>query len=580
MLLQISEPKARNQQDPLHDSIYDTLAVGIDLGTSNSLVAFAHSVQDIELIEMNGAALVPSLVLCRDDNIVVGNQVSLDERANAYRSFKRHMHDPSTRLKSEDELQHKTPVELSALLLDRLRHNAQNVLGKPVTKAVITVPAFFDETSRQATKDAAKLAGIEILRLISEPTAAALAYDLDHGTEGLYAVYDLGGGTFDFSILNMQKGVFHVLGTNGDTQLGGDDIDMSIAKLWGVNNVVTPQLLMEARTAKEYLTQYDVFQSTLDDSYGLTRDTLNMLLETILLKTFSIVQQTLDLAQLCVDDLLGVILVGGPTKMPYLQEKIEAFFRKTPMTHLDPDQIVARGAALQAHMLSTGKGTLLLDVTPLSLGIETYGGLNEKLITRNTQIPISVSQEFTTFAHGQTAMTLHVIQGENEIAANCRSLARFDLTGIPVMTAGMARVRVTFKLDVDGLLEVSATEITTGTTQQVCVKPSYGLTEDDLVQILNDHFSHAKYDLEQRLYVDAQVNAEKLIYHCEHALVKDGHLLTLSEKNEIQLLIEGLRNLLDGESVGYDEIQQKLADLKNGTQAFAHKRIEASINSI
>lgn len=572
MLLQISEPQTIQQKKEI-----DSVAIGIDLGTTNSLVAFCTEPNDVQIIEIDHHKLVPSMVSFEGESTFVGNQISETNKNYAYKSFKRYMNNPASLIQSTNKTHEKSPVELSAILLDYLVKNAQKKLEKNISKAVITVPAFFDETSRQATKDAAKLVGIEVLRLISEPTSAALAYNLDHGPEGIYAVYDLGGGTFDFSILNMQKGVFHVLGTCGDTHLGGDDIDIAIANKWQPSVYLSPEILYQAKCAKEYLTYNESFQSSSVSKYRINRNEFNLLIDPLLDRTFDIIENTLASLSLNINSILGIILVGGPTRIPHLQKRVSEFFKKDPLTNLDPDTIVARGAALQAYALTAGQGTLLLDVTPLSLGIETFGGLSEKIINRNSQIPIAVEQEFTTYAENQTAMSIHVIQGEQEIAAQCRSLARFELKEIPPMPAGRARIKVKFHLDVDGLLEVTATEQTYGVHQQIIVKPSYGLTEDDLMTILNEHFQTIHKDMEQRLLIDAKINAEKLLYHSNHALELDGSLLEPTEIKEIKQLIDDLTITLNNEYVTCDIIKEQMNALKNGTHIFAKRRIEAAI---
>ncbi|RZI45854.1 Hsp70 family protein [Candidatus Finniella inopinata] len=467
MFIQIQEP------DTLSGPDKSGAAIGIDLGTTHTVVAFVENGIP-KTLDLGNGPLLPSVVTYGSGDQTI-----------KFSSFKRHMEEPSLKIKGL-----KTPVELSGKILQHAKETAEKILGFPVHQAVITVPAYFDDTARQATKDAAHLAGLKVLRLINEPTAAALSYGLDHGVEGIYAIYDLGGGTFDISLLKMTKGVFQVLATAGDTHLGGDDIDQAIVEYWQKGGDSSASL-NAARLAKENLT--------------LTPDQLDPLTKPFIDRTLAICQQALSDANLNVKDIKGVVLVGGSTRLRAVRQAVEAFFESTPLTNLDPDQVVALGAALQAHALTQGGDTLLLDVTPLSLGIETMGGLVEKIIPRNTPIPAVISQEFTTYQPGQTAIKIHVIQGDRELVTDCRSLAEFILEGIPPLPAGVARIEVTFSLDADGLLTVKAQEKTTEIYQTVTVKPSYGLTLEDLETMLQQSFLCGEEDLQKRLAIESQL---------------------------------------------------------------------------
>jgi molecular chaperone HscA len=484
MLLQIQEPNT-----PFVPNKPLGFAVGIDLGTTHTVVAYVEDGTP-KALNLGEGYLLPSVVNYQaDGQVLVGiNEEDGDEQAIQFSSFKRHMQEPSLKIKGL-----KTPVELSGKVLQHVKQTAEKVLGAPIHQAVITVPAYFDDTARQATKDAATLAGLEVLRLINEPTAAALCYGLDHGVEGVYAIYDFGGGTFDVSLLRMTKGVFQVLATAGDTQLGGDDIDQAIVDYWHKRDD-TLISLRAARHAKENLTL-------------LTQSVLDTLTKPFIDKTLGICQQALTDADLAINDIKGVVLVGGSTRLQSVRKAVEAFFETPPLINLDPDQVVALGAALQAQTLTQGGDTLLLDVTPLSLGIETIGGLVEKIIPRNTPIPASISQEFTTYQPHQTAMKIHVIQGERELVQDCRSLAEFILEGIPPLSAGVARIEVTFSLDANGLLTVKAQEKTTGTYQTVDVKPSYGLTLKDLETMLQQSFLCETEDSQKRLAIESQLRS-------------------------------------------------------------------------
>lgn len=564
MLLQIQEP---NSTTPTRHH-----AIGIDLGTTHSLVAVVRDEAVEVLVDEQGRALLPSAIW-KDK---VGYE-ALGSECPALTSIKRFMgknirevdngHNIITRINTQglpefhNEKEWLTAVDFSARILSKLKARAEDALGECVTDVVITVPAYFDDAARIATKDAASKAGLNVLRLINEPTAAALAYGLDNDAEGIYAIYDLGGGTFDISILQMQKGVFQVLSTGGDTQLGGDDFDAVLSKHLNI----TPHA---ARRIKEQLTDNE----TVD---GFTREQFNKLTHTLVTRTLKICNQAVSDAGININEIREVVLVGGSTRMPIIKQKVEEFFGRKPLDTVDPDQVVAVGAALQADALSRGSDTLLLDVTPLSLGLETYGGLVEKIIPRNTPIPAAKSQEFTTYADGQTGIKIHVLQGERELVEQCRSLAFFDLKGIPPMPAGLARIKVTFAVDADGLLSVAAEELTTGKKQEVVVKPTYGLKEGDVEEMLRASFENARDDIAARLLQETRVDAQFLLDDLAKAIAADGDLLSDIEREEIEVQTIALKNAMAGDD--RDTILMLRNTLDTVCKNFAESRMNRSI---
>jgi molecular chaperone HscA len=532
MLLQISEPNAGVIKPEI-----TSCAIGIDLGTTNSVVAIWKDRKPQVLVDDLGPLFMPSVISTPTGDL---------------HSTKRMMHEPTSIISGEH-----TALTAAQDILKRLKNRAEKALGCEVQQAVITVPAYFDDTARQATKDAASLAGLEVMRLINEPTAAALAYGLDEGKEGIFAVYDLGGGTFDVSILSMRKGVFQVLATGGHTQLGGDDIDAIITKHFGWDDH------LKARRAKETLT------------HGLNEKILSDLCQPLIKKTLTICNQAIKDAAITKQQIDGVILVGGSTKLNSVRASVKEFFSQEPLTNLDPDCVVAYGAALQAHQLTFGTDTLLLDVIPISLGIETMGGIVEVIIPRNSPIPIRMAQDFTTYENGQTAISIHVVQGEREFVKDCRSLAQFTLTGIPPMLAGAARIRLTFSVDADGLLTVSAKEQETGIIQQVEVKPSYGLNAEDYALMLKQGYEHGEEDLNNRLLIAAKIKAEQLITQLESALNLDDQLLDEDQINALKVCAWDVKQKL--ETQDRLSIQKACDSLALLAQPFAEKRIAHAI---
>ncbi|MCD8547290.1 MAG: Fe-S protein assembly chaperone HscA [Aeromonadaceae bacterium] len=601
-LLHIAEP---GQSAAPHQHKW---AVGIDLGTTNSLVAVVRSGQAEALADADGQVILPSVVRYGQDATLVGwqaKQQAAQDPLNTLSSIKRLMgksladvdagrlpyqlSDSEGRLvQIETAVGTVNPVQVSAEILKCLAQRAEQSLGARLDGVVVTVPAYFNDGQRQATKDAARLAGLHVLRLLNEPTAAAVAYGLDSGQEGLIAVYDLGGGTFDISILRLHRGVFEVLATGGDSALGGDDFDHALADwLLGQLNLtraLTPQeqrqLLDLACEAKERLTVQDSLTLSFLGWQGeLSRSQFDALIQPLVKKTLLACRRALKDAGVTADEVLEVVMVGGSTRVPLVREQVAAYFGKPPLTSIDPDKVVALGAAIQADVLVGNKPDnqmLLLDVIPLSLGLETMGGLTEKIIPRNTTLPVARAQEFTTFKDGQTAMAIHVVQGERELVADCRSLARFELRGIPPMAAGAAHIRITFQVDADGLLSVTAMETSTQVQAHIEVKPAYGLQESQIADMLRASIAHAEADVQARMLVEQQVEADRVIESVSQALLADGErLLERADRAVIETALTQLRQVRQGPDL--DAITAAIAQVEHATAEFAARRMDDSI---
>ena len=606
-LLQISEP---GESPAPHQR---RLAVGIDLGTTHSLVAAVRSSVPEVLPDEQGRMLVPSAVYFQGpERALVGVDALAQQAAHPLDtlvSIKRFMGRSYDDAAASDvpyvfvadgqsvriQTAHATvsPVEVAARILDKLKYLAEGTLGDSLVGAVITVPAYFDDAQRQATRDAARLAGLNVLRLLNEPTAAAIAYGLDHGSEGVYAVYDLGGGTFDLSLLHLTRGVFEVIATGGDTRLGGDDFDALIVAYFTRTlclNDLSPgsrrAMLSAARLLREGLTDHldytvNVTLAGTTLPLSLTRHAFEAMASNLIERTLDCARLALKDASLSVKDIKGVVMVGGATRMPIVRQSVGAFFGSEPLIDLNPDEVVALGAALQANLLAgnrnPGEDWLLLDVTPLTLGLETMGGLVEHIIPRNSTIPVARAQEFTTFKDGQTALAVHVVQGERDLVADCRSLARFELRGIPPMVAGAAKIRVTFQVDADGLLSVTARELGSGVEASVTVKPSYGLSDEEVARMLTEGLKQADYDARMRMLKEQQVDAQQLIESVRAAMAADADLLSAADQTRIAQQLQATAQVASGDEV--EQIRLAIKALSDATDDFAAKRMDRSIRA-